>query len=94
MIDRKTFWSMKKLSKLFSSIENIEINRRSNEKMRQILLNQSSKNILNVRVRAVVAHLASQSKITYDFYLSNQNCKAEWTRFNVAKIAKIRSLSQ
>ena len=43
MIDRKTFWSMKKLSKFFSSIENIEINRRFNAIIFHILLNQSSK---------------------------------------------------
>ena len=43
MIDRKAFWSMKELSRLFSSIENIEINRRFNAIVFHILLNQSSK---------------------------------------------------
>ena len=43
MIDRKTFWLMKKLSKFISSIENIEINRRSNAIILYIFLNQSSK---------------------------------------------------
>ena len=68
---------MKELSKLFSSIENTEINRRSNEKMRQILLDQSSKCVFVEKIRTVVAHLASQSTITYDFQLTSQSCRAK-----------------
>ena len=64
---------MKELSRFFSSIENTEINRRSNAIILHIRLNQSSK----FCVRAIVAHVASQSAITYDFHLSNQDCKAE-----------------
>ena len=57
----------------------------------QNLFDVSSFNVLR---HTIVSHLAFQSTITYDFHLSNQNCKTEWTHFNVAKITKIDSLSQ
>ena len=55
---------------------------------------QSSKLILNARIRTVVSQFAHQSTITYDFQLFSSNCKAEWAQFNVAIITKIDSLSQ
>ena len=43
----------------------------------QIFFVQSSKLILNAKVRTVVSQFAHQSTITYNFQLSNSNCKTE-----------------
>ena len=68
----KIYWSMKKLSRFFSSIENIEINRRSNEKMRQILLNQSSKWFFDEKIVQLlhILHINQQSYMIF-IYLIN-----------------------
>ena len=43
----------------------------------QILFVQSSKFILNAKVRTIVSYFAHQSTITYDSHLFNQSCKFE-----------------
>ena len=69
MIDRKAFWSMKELSRLFSSIENTEINRRSNEEMRQILFDQSRKWLFDAKFRTVfrILHIKQQSHMIFEY---------------------------
>ena len=44
--------------------------------------------------RAITSHLAHQSAITYDFHLSDQNCRAESAHSKTVEIIKIDLLSQ
>ena len=68
----KIYWLMKKLSRFFSSIENTEINRRSNEKMRQILLNQSSKWFFDEKIVHLlhILHISQQSHMIFTYLIN------------------------